>query len=96
MIETWTKRFAGVPAEFWKVPTGKPIWGPRYLAERIKGSSYHRLIMNDQDPRCRMITSEDSTGSMYGQMVADTVVQRLDAHPATKQKSIFMGATSFS
>ena len=25
-IEIWTKPFAGVPAEYWIVPTNKPVW----------------------------------------------------------------------
>lgn len=90
VIETWTKRFAGVPAEFWKVPTGRPLWGPRYLAERIKAAKYHRLIMDE-----RQSTEMNHAGTMYGRIVADTVIQRLDAHPATKQKSIFMGGSNF-
>src|SRR6202044_485178 len=47
-ISLWTKPFAGIPAEEWDVPTNKPLWGPRYLAERIKGCTYHRLKMEDR------------------------------------------------
>ncbi len=88
-IETWTKPFAGMPAEWWKVPTGKPVWGPRYLAERIKQCNYHRLVMQN--------TVNDSTGmgQFYGTIAADSIIQRLDALPATKTRSIFMGASGF-
>ena len=88
-IEMWTKPFAGMPAEFWQVPTNKPVWGPRHLAEKIKKSSYHRFVMENT-------TSELSNkGSFYGQMAVDTVVQRLDAHPVSSRKSIFMGTHTF-
>ena len=88
-IDIWTKPFAGLPAEWWKVPVNKPVWGPRYLAERIKGCSYHRLKMEET------VTQASGMGQIYGQMVADTTIQRLDARPATKTKSIFMGAHAF-
>ena len=38
--ELWTKPYPGLPAEFWQVPSNKPVWGPRYLAERIKGCAH--------------------------------------------------------
>ncbi len=90
MIEMWTKPFPGLPAEFWKVPVNKPIWGPRHLAERIKGCKYHRLIMHQQTT-----TGSDGVGQYYGAMAVDTTVQRLDALPVSSTKSVFMGATSF-
>lgn len=88
-IDIWTKKFPGVPAEEWEVPVNKPVWGPRYLAEQIKGCSYHRFSMKDQ------VTSNDGVGSFYGTMVVDNTVQRLDAIPHTPKKSIFMGAEGF-
>jgi len=88
-IDTWTKKFPGQPAEYWNVPTNKPVWGPRYLAEQIKGCSYHRLTMQNN------VTSADHTGQYFGTMVADTVVQRLDARPVSSKKSVFMGAGGF-
>lgn len=88
-LEVWTRPFGGMPAEFWKVPTNKPVWGPRYLAEQIKRKNYHRLVMQNT------ITSSDGYGSMYGQLAADTTIQRLDAHPVNKRKSLFMGNASF-
>jgi hypothetical protein len=88
-IDIWVKPFAGMPAEWWKVPVNKPVWGPRYLAERIKGCQYHRLTMKES------VTDASGMGQFYGQMVSDTTIQRLDALPATKTKSIFMGAHAF-
>lgn len=89
-IETWTKPFAGLPAEYWEVPTNKPVWGPRYLAENIKRCNYHRLKMQQN-----MITGADGMGQYYGTMAVDTTVQRLDAIPVSTRKSFFMGANNF-
>jgi hypothetical protein len=88
-LEIWTKPFAGMPAEFWNVPTNRPVWGPRYLAERIKGCTYHRLTMQDKP------VGSDHAGAYYGTLVADSTIHRLDAFPATKAKSVFMGASNF-
>lgn len=85
-IEIWTKPFAGVDAEFWRIPTGKPVWGPRYLAEQIKKASYHRLRMDQT-----VSAGADGMGQYYGAMAVDNTVQRLDAHPVSGRKSIFMG-----
>ncbi len=90
-IEIWTRPYGGMPAEFWKVPTNKPVWGPRYLAEQIKRCSYHRLIMQQN-----VVTEQSQVGQMYGALAADTVIQRLDARPVSSKKSIFMGASSFA
>jgi len=89
-IETWTKPFPGMDCEFWEVPTNKPLWGPRYLADQIKRCSYHRL--STQENR---ITSSDGMGQYYGTLVADKIVQRLDAYPVQDKKSVFLGASSF-
>jgi len=90
VIECWTKPFPGMPAEYWKVPVNKPIWAPRHVAERIKNSRYHRLVMNQTTG-----TGADGVGQYYGAMAVDTTVQRLDALPVSTTKSIFMGAHSF-
>jgi len=84
-IELWTRPFGGVSAEFWKVPTNKPVWGPRYLAEQIKRKCYHRLSMEEN-----RIVSQDGMGSYTGQLVVDKAVQRLDAIPVSSRKSVFM------
>lgn len=87
-IEIWTRPFGGIPAEFWEVPANKPVWGPRYLAEDIKKRSYVRYVQQD---RVQNISGAEGVGQMYTGMVAETVVQRLDAHPVNERKSIFMG-----
>lgn len=84
-LEFWTKPYAGMPAEFWKVPANKPVWVPRYVAERIKGCTYHRLVMQ------QTTVGQDGMGQYFGAMAVDTVVQRLDAIPVSTRKSIFMG-----
>ena len=89
-IDIWTKPFAGLPAEWWKVPVNKPLWGPRYLAEQFKGAKYHRLTMSQ-----KVTTGADGYGEYYGAMAVDSIVQRLDAMPVSSRKSIFMGAKSF-
>jgi hypothetical protein len=89
-LDFWTKPYAGMPAEEWKVPVNKPVWGPRYVAEQIKRCSYHRLTMNQ-----KMISGEDGLGMYTGGITVDSVIQRLDARPASKRKSIFMGSHTF-
>jgi hypothetical protein len=90
VIETWTKKFPGLPAEFWEVPSGVPVWAPRYVAERIANCKYHRLTMKEN-----IATEVNGAGTMYGKMAADTTIQRLNALPVNKRKSVFMGAESF-
>lgn len=88
-IETWTKPFAGMPAEFWEVPVNKPVIAPRYVAERIKKCGYHRLKMDER-------TSDQGQGmTFYGSIAVDNYVQRLEAHPVNEAKSIFLGAEGF-
>lgn len=89
-IEMWTKPFAGVDAEYWEIPPNRPVWGPRYLAEQIKKCFYHRLRTEENK-----ITSADGYGAYYGSLVVDNIVQRLDAHPVSDRKSVFMGASGF-
>jgi hypothetical protein len=84
-IEIWTRPYGGMPAEFWKVPVNKPVWGPLYLAEQIKRKFYHRLTMKED-----RITSSDGMGSYFGQMVADTTIPRLEARPVSQARSIFL------
>jgi hypothetical protein len=89
-IEIWTRPYGGMHAEFWRVPTNKPVWGPRYLAEQIKRARYARLVMQD-----KRITGSDQNGQYFGSLAVDTIVQRLDAHSVSTKKSVFMGASSF-
>jgi hypothetical protein len=86
-IEIWTKKFRGIPSEYWEVPSGKPVWGPRYLAERIAACSYNRLKTEDR------VIESGHMGTITGAIVVDQKIQRLDAVPANKtRRSIFMGA----
>lgn len=91
-IEKWTKPFPGMPAEYWEVPTNRPVWGPRYLAESIKAARYHKFSMSESDLKN---TSPGYEGTYVGRMISDTIVQRLDAHPVSSRKSVFMGASGF-
>lgn len=84
-IDLWTRPFPGVAAEEWIVPTNKPVWGPRYLAEQITKCKYHRLTMKDQT------YSGDHNGKYYGVMAVETTINRLDALPVSTKRSLFMG-----
>lgn len=88
-LEFWTKPFPGVPAEYWQIPANKPVWAPRYAAEQLKRCNYHRLVMQDRP------SGGDGMGQYYGTMSVDTTVQRLDAHPVSKKRSVFMGSNNF-
>ena len=88
--EFWVKPFPGLAAEEWVVPVNKPIWAPRYVAERIKGCKHHRLVMQD-----RPVGGDHHGNQYYGSMAVDTSVQRLDAYPVSDRKSIFMGNNKF-
>ena len=85
-IDIWTKAFPGQPAEEWKVPVNKPIWGPRYLEEQLKRCNYHVFSM-----RQNISTGGDHSGQYYGAMVVDEVKQRLDARPVSRKRNIYMG-----
>lgn len=89
-IEIWTKPFPGLAAEEWIVPTNKPVFGPRYLADQIKRKYYHRLVMKEN-----VTTGSDGMGSYFGSMAYDTTIARLDCHPVSDRKSVFMGKSSF-
>jgi hypothetical protein len=91
LIELWTKPYAGIPAMFWQIPPNKPVWGPRYLAERIKACSYHRLRMEERNPQ----ELDHISSATTGQIVVDNCINRLDAQPVSERKSIFMGAVNF-
>lgn len=88
-IEMWTRPYGGVPAEFWQIPTNKPVWGPRHLAEQIKRCCYHRLTMENK------AVGQDGAAQYYGAMAVDSTIQRIDARPVSTRKSIFMGAHNF-
>ncbi len=90
-IDIWTRPYGGMPAEEWIVPVNKPVWGPRYLAEQIKRKYYHRLVM--QQTQGNM--GSDHAGQYFGSLAVDTSVQRLDCHPVSPKRSVFMGANNF-
>lgn len=87
IIETWTRKYGGTAAEFWKVPTGKPVFGPRYLAEQLASCCYHRLVMQNT------VTNQDGVGQFYGNLAVDTTVNRLNATPYNKQRTSVFGGT---
>jgi hypothetical protein len=89
-IEIWTRPYGGLPAEFWRVPVNKPVWGPRYLAEQIRKKVYHRLVMQPAS------TGADSMGQYYGSMAVDTTIHRLNAEPVIPRKSVFIGKEAFA
>lgn len=93
-IELWTKPYPGMPAEFWQVPTNKPIWGPRYLAERIRGCQY-RVLKMDESPAENNTSSRDSVAVYKGVIQVDKQVSRLTAEPVSNRRSVFMGASDF-
>jgi hypothetical protein len=90
-IEITTKPFPGMPAEEWVVPVNKPVWGPRYLAERIDGCTYSRLEMDDG----AITGGSEKSFAWQGKMVVDRKIPRLAALPVSTRKSIFMGANGF-
>jgi hypothetical protein len=83
-IEFDLKKFPGTNVESWVVPVNKPVWAPRMVAERIKGSKYHKLIMKDQT------SGSDGNAQYYGTMAVSNTIQRLDAQPAPENRSVFM------
>lgn len=83
-IELWTKPFAGVPAEFWKVPVNTPVYGPRHLAEQINRAKHHALEYKDT------VLGSNGYGQDFGKITATKTVQRLEARPVISNKSIFV------
>jgi len=75
-VEVWTKRFAGDPAHFWKIPVNKPVYIPKLLADQLSQCSYHRLSMDQSQ-----ISSADGMGTYMGSMVVDHTKHRIDARP---------------
>lgn len=87
IIEMWTKPFAGMPAEFWIIPSGRPVWIPRYVADKLEnGCCYHRLKTEDKP------TTGDGKIQYYGSMVVDDLIYRISARPVSTRKLISMGS----
>lgn len=83
-ITIWTKPYPGLPAEEWEVPTNKPVWGPRYLANQITNCKYHRFTMQNN------LIGNDHMGSYHGYMIAKNTINRLNAHPSTTKRQFSM------
>lgn len=90
-IEKWTKPYPGIDMLFWIIPVNVPLWGPRYLAEQLKGCVYHVLKTQDNREIGHNGIGVETGGA--SSMIIDCTVQRLDATPVTDRKSIFMGAS---
>ena len=84
-IELWSAKWGCDPAHQWKIPTNKPVWIPRHIAEQIQQCKYHRLRMEDRP------TSTDGDMTYYGSMSVDRTIHRLDARP-TGSHFIAMGS----
>jgi hypothetical protein len=89
-IQIWTKPYAGVRAEYWEVPTNKPVYVPRYLAEQMKRKYYHRLTMQEGT-----VTEQSAVGTITGKMIADSTIQRLDCFAAPTHKTFSMTKRNF-
>lgn len=89
-LEIWTRPYGGMPAEWWKVPVNKPVWGPRYLKEQIARKYYHRMVMT------KSATSSEGVGEFYGSMAAETTIARLKAEEYRPQTQVFMGSNRFA
>lgn len=75
-VETWTRPYAGIPAEFWQVPVNKPVYVPLYLAKQLSECKYHRLIMDETKN-----ISADGMGTYYGSMAVKDIRRRIDCRP---------------
>lgn len=75
-IELWTKFYPGVPAEFWQVPVGKPVYLPKYVAKRLSECEYHRFVMEDS-----INTGTDGMGTYHGALAVKETRRRLDCRP---------------
>ena len=85
--EPWTKPFPGIPAEFWQIPVGIPVWGPKYLRDRLQKCGYHIMKMDQST-----MNNTDGMGQYYGSMVVDDYINRIDAEEVSENRRVFMGA----
>src|SRR5271169_4297237 len=83
-ITLTVKKYPGTNCEDWTIPVNVPVWAPRMVATRLTECNYTVLKMEDRP------TSVGGEGTYYGQMVAKSRVQRLDARPVSSRKSVFM------
>lgn len=82
-IAVWTKPYAGVPYEFWKVPVNKPIMIPRHLANQLASRKYIRYVMSENK-----VTSQDGYGTYTGAMEQKEYRSRLDARPISSNVTV--------
>lgn len=81
-VETWTKKYAGDSADYWRVPVNKPIYIPKLLAKQLSRCKYHRFSMEDRvDQNSRQVDSNTQM-TYQGSMIVDKTVSRIDAKPA--------------
>lgn len=88
-IKLSIKKFPGTNIEDWEIPVNVPVMAPRMVAERLTECNYHVLKMEDRP------VENTSGGTFYGQMVAKSKVQRIDARPVSSRRSLFMGNSDF-
>lgn len=86
-VELWTKPYPGLPAEEWAIPSGKPVWIPRYVAKKLEeGCVYHRLRTEDRP------TKSEGGMTYYGSMVVDDLIYRISARPVPTHRVIPVGS----
>lgn len=96
-IDIVTRPMGGIDGMHWKVPTNKPVYGPRYLAEQIKKKSYIRYVAQNPN-QARNAQENIPIGHMgidYTDMIGAEVVNRMDAFPVTNSKSVFLSEKTF-
>jgi hypothetical protein len=81
-VEVWTKPYAGVPYEFWRVPVNKPVMIPRHLANQLASRMYHRFVMEDKP------VSQGGEGTYYGAMAVKETRHRLDCRPVKNMSTV--------
>lgn len=76
-VEICSKKFAGDPATFWKVPVNKPVYIPKFLAKQLSECKYHRLTMQEGQ-----VTNSDGMGTYMGAMTVNETRSRIECRPA--------------
>ena len=88
-IEIWTKRFAGTPAEFWEIPTGKPVFIPRYVAEELADRKYNKIKMDGDSRDDRNRSGSYGEIEQYGMPTVEEKIKRITAYSASTNATIF-------
>lgn len=92
-IETWTRPYGGMSAEYWEIPVNTPGWGPRHLAAQIKRCTYTRIVMTADN--ANDVRQHTEMGTLIGNPKADYQVQRLDARPVSTASTTFFNSKDF-